>query len=259
MGFLFSKLISAFLLPPFNALLLALIGLYCLKKRPRLGRGLILISLLAIALLSLPLTAHYLEKTLPHHYSAFEKFPDHDRQKTAIVILGAGLYEKAPEYGEDTLGGHALERARYGAKLHRETGGPILVAGGRPTKTELSEGEAMKRVLTREFHVPVRWVEDRSNTTFENAKFSYEMLSREGIDHILLVTHASHMPRAQSIFEKSGFTVIPAPTMLPQKQEITLFHLIPSAGALSKSSFVFHEWIGRLWYWMRTCSTASKI
>ncbi len=48
------------------------------------------------------------------------------------MVLGGGRYRDAPEYGNDTVGEYTLVRLRYAAKLHRETGFPLLVTGGRP-------------------------------------------------------------------------------------------------------------------------------
>jgi len=94
----------------------------------------------------------------------------------AIVILGAGLYLDAPEYGEDTISGSALERVRYRAFLHRATGKPLLVTGGRPSNTTLSEAEAMQKTLESAFGVAMRWIEDRSLNTRDNADYSRMIL-----------------------------------------------------------------------------------
>ena len=48
----------------------------------------------------------------------------------AIVILGADLRRRTPEYGGDTVDRLSLERIRYGARLHGEPGLPILTVGG---------------------------------------------------------------------------------------------------------------------------------
>ena len=49
----------------------------------------------------------------------------------AVVILGGGVRRNAPEYGGDTLATLTLERVRYGARVARLTGLPVLVSGGR--------------------------------------------------------------------------------------------------------------------------------
>ena len=54
----------------------------------------------------------------------------------------------------------------------------------------------MKAALEKDFRVPVKWVEEASNNTRENAYKSFAILKKDKITHIMLVTHAWHMPRA---------------------------------------------------------------
>ena len=89
----------------------------------------------------------------------------------AVVILGGGVRRDAPEYGGDTLATLTLERVRYGARVARLTGLPVLVSGGSVLGGE-PEAKLMAASLEREFGVPVRWVETRSRTTHENAVLS---------------------------------------------------------------------------------------
>ena len=73
----------------------------------------------------------------------------------AIVILGGGTYFHAPEYaGQDTISDATLIRLRYGAKLQRETGKPILVTGGKPLGNSISEAQQMRIVTGTGFSRP---------------------------------------------------------------------------------------------------------
>jgi uncharacterized SAM-binding protein YcdF (DUF218 family) len=76
----------------------------------------------------------------------------------AIVILGGGVRHEALEYGGHTLGRLTLERTRYGARVAKQTGLPVLVSGGAPSGG-IAEAEVMRAALAEEFGVPVRWVE----------------------------------------------------------------------------------------------------
>ena len=55
-------------------------------------------------------------------------------------------------------------------------------------------------------------IEPDSLNTFENAAYTQVLLANLGIERILLVTSAMHMPRSLAIFKKQGFEAIPAPT-----------------------------------------------
>src|SRR4029453_5211195 len=102
-------------------------------------------------------------------------------------------------YGGDTLGALTLERVRYGARVARLTGLPILVSGGSVLGGE-PEASLMRAPLEGEFNIPGRWIEARSRTTHENAVMSADMLHSVGIHRVLLVTHGFDMRRATAEF-----------------------------------------------------------
>ena len=235
--------VSTFLLPPLNLLLLGFAGIILLNRRPRLGKGLIIAAFALLYLLSTPLIA---DKLL----GAFETSPPffgNDQNAGAIVILGGGTYFNAPEYGGDTVKRLTLERLRYGARLYRRTGVPILVTGGSPAGGT-PEGLLMRDALEKDFNVPVHWVEDGSDNTYENAVFSFRILQQSGIKTIYLVSHAWHMPRAIAAFERAGFRVIPAPTGYTTNHSTSWLDFLPRASSLLKSYYATHEAIGLLWY-----------
>ncbi len=151
----------------------------------------------------------------------------------------------------DTVSGSTLTRLRYAARLQRETGKPILATGGKPLGNSTSEAHQMQAVLEQEFKIPVRWTEDTSDNTLENARHSYQVLQHAGIKRIYLVTHAWHMPRSVLAFQAAGFDVIPAPTAFTTRFRTDLLSFIPSAGGLRDSSIFIHEAIGLLWYRLR--------
>ena len=88
----------------------------------------------------------------------------------------------------------------------------------------------MKAALEKDFQVPVRWVEEASNNTRENAYQSFAMLKKNGITHIMLVTHAWHMPRAAREFEQAGFKVTPAAAAFTTRHqtEMLWYRLLPT-------------------------------
>ena len=245
-GLIASKIVSLFILPPGGPLLIMFVGL-CLVRRFRASAMTLLIFGLGLLYASsMPLIAKSIRPDVGDNLAVVSR-ADMDAAD-AIVVLGGGLYVNAPEYGRDTIGGQSLDRVRYGAYLHRLSGKPLLVTGGRPKQTELSEAEAMRNALEREFGVAVRWVEDRSLNTRENADFSRAILEADGMNNILLVTQASHMTRAVSEFERVGFRVIPAPTKFRMKSSLSFFDFLPSASAMSSTARSLHEWLGMAWY-----------
>ncbi len=249
MSWFITNLISAFLLPPLNLLLAALVGLLIARTYPRFGRTLLIGS---FALLWLCSTPYFAEGAL-HLLEGSPKAVDTQIQAAdAIVVLGGGTYFHAPEYASDTVSEATLVRLRYAAKLQRETGKPLLVTGGKPLGNDLSEARQMQIVLEQEFKVPVRWAEDASDNTLENARYSYQVLQQAGIKRIYLVTHAWHMPRSIMAFRSAGFEVVPAPTAFTTRYRTDLLTFLPRAEALHDSKIFVHEIIGLLWYRLKS-------
>ena len=133
-------------------------------------------------------------------------------------------------------------RNREAARLQRATGLPLLASGG--------DGEAalMKRLLERDFGVPVRWTEDRSLSTEENARFSARLLAAQGIRRIVLVTHALHMPRAQRMFADQQLEVTPAPVDFWSRAPRAPRDYLPGTEGLKLTRSALHEIAGHTWY-----------
>jgi uncharacterized SAM-binding protein YcdF (DUF218 family) len=108
----------------------------------------------------------------------------------------------------------------------------------------------MREALVRDFGVPVRWLEDASDNTQQNARYSAEMVGRDGISRVALVTHASHMPRAARSFAVAGIAVIPAWTAF-HREPLTPLDFLPRPEGLERSYHALHEWIGLTWYALR--------
>ena len=163
----------------------------------------------------------------------------------AIVVLGGGSYFAAPEYGGDTVSSGSLVRIRYAARLQRETGLPLLVSGGAPLGG-VPEGRSMQAALEKEFGVKVRWVEDASADTRDNARNSAPLLREAGVKRVLLVTHAWHMRRAQEAFAIEQLEVVAAPTGYEAQGPLTALEFLPGPGGLWAGRIALNEWLGRL-------------
>lgn len=249
MSWFLTNLIGTVLLPPLSLLLIAALGLWLWNRYPSFARILLATSSGLLWLLSTP----YFAEALLHGLEGKPFVNDTRRpQADAIVVLGGGTYFHAPEYGGDTSNRETLERLRYAAKLYRETLKPILVTGGTPLGNSLAEAEQMKQVLEHEFNVPVQWTEGASDNTLENARLCRQLLKQTGINRIYLVTHASHMPRAERAFQAAGFQVVPAPTGYTTRYRTDLLAFIPNAYALRDSRVFLHELIGMLWYQLKS-------
>lgn len=242
-------LLKNLFIPPTSLLLLLFIAWLGWRRWPRFSRALLGVSLLLLWVLSLPVVGGGLLGLLEAKYQPVTADPERLREAQAIVVLGGGRNPDAREYDGDTVNGRSLARLRYGALLHRESGLPVLLTGGRVHQRDrISEAQLMADVMKKEFHLPVAWQEDDSRTTAENARNSAEILRRQQIGTVLLVTHAWHMPRAAGAFASEGLEVIPAPMGFTDVEQGNLLNWLPSPAALQSSYFALHEWLGGLVY-----------
>ncbi len=213
------------LLPPVSLGVLALLALLMPGRRGRVAALLLLVLLVA---LSMPLVGVSLLASLDLPEAAAEAGP----APGAIVIL-SGDVERAAG-GDADVGALTLERERAGAVLARRTGLPVLVTGGLVTAPP-PVAEMMAASLAADFGVTVRWTENRSTTTWENAQFSVPMLRAEGVQRAFLVTHAWHMRRAVLAFARAGLEVVPAPVRRDPGPRWVAEELVPRSSAWLRS------------------------
>ena len=126
----------------------------------------------------------------------------------AVVVLGCQIRVRQHGNGVELLGA-AGRRARAGAEVSKHEGMLVVASGGR-TWHGLLEADALAGELER-LGVSARSIvrERESRNTRENAQRTAELLHREGLRHIVLVTCAWHMPRAASLFRLHGLEVEP--------------------------------------------------
>lgn len=174
--------------------------------------------------------------------------------RTAIVVLGAGHRDVAPEYGVSELQPMGLERLRYGLWLSRQTELPVLFTGGRGHGSQpgQSEAEIAARTAERDFGRPLRWTETESRDTRENALRSVALLKREGIERVIVVTHGYHMPRALDNFRRAmpqngvNMLLVAAPMGITPMFKPRIMDFLPTRSGYNQVGLVLHEFIGRL-------------
>lgn len=230
-------LTKALILPPTGLLLLAAIGLALAGRYPRAGRALASGCVAVLLLLSVPAVGDWLslrvDDSVPLDVARA-------RDAQAIVILGGGVRQNAPEYGGETLAVLTLERVRYGARLAKLTQLPVLVSGG-AVSGATAEAPLMKAALEDEFGVSVRWIEPVSTNTHENALYSARILRSAGVSRVLLVAHGIDMRRARAEFADQGIEALAAPTSKRTNEHDSLFDFLPAMSGLIVSYYAVYE------------------
>ena len=253
---LINNIVQTILLPPGMNIAMMLTGLIIIQRFYATGKILLMTGFTLLIILSLPVTAQALNGLLET-----DPVLDLKQVKTgkarAIVVLGAGRYSNALEYPEnkDSISTTALERLRYAVYLHQKTGLPLLVSGGSPHGRMQSEASIMQDALKNIFALKAKWLDSKSTNTWNNAKFSAEILKKYNIRDIILVTHATHLPRARLAFEHFGFKITAAPLGFKASNHHdiswTVLDFLPSAQAMNNASSALHEYIGYVWYVIR--------
>ena len=243
----FKAIAAALLLPPASPLLLAAAGLLCMRRA--IGRLLIILGVLALWLVSCNGAAVWLSQKMLAQVSVLE--PSRQSQLRAsgiqaIVVLGGGLQPSAPEYGQAQPNASTAARLRYGIQLAKRSDLPMGFAGGvgwSNAGQAVASEASTAQTFTTENGLTLRWIDNQSRDTAENAVRMHDLLVPAGIHSIALVTHAWHMPRSQALFEKAGFKVLPAPMGFVLPSERPLLEWMPSAHGLTASRNVLREWL----------------
>lgn len=245
------NIVSALILPPLGPFMLVALGLLLLGRLPRIGR---ILAWSGVAVGIAMVTPASVGKLLEGLEDIPVIEPANLAGADAIVILSGGLRDYAPEFGGSTVNRVTLERVRYGARLARQSGLPVLVSGGAPSRRAGTRGpgeaQLMKETLEEDFQVPVKWVEGRSLDTRQNADFSAQMLLPAGVKRVVLVTHAAHMHRSVEAFKHAGLAVIPAPTAFlgGRGKDDNVLPLLPGINTAYAGGYAAHEWVGILAY-----------
>jgi uncharacterized SAM-binding protein YcdF (DUF218 family) len=245
-------ILTALAMPPAGPLLLAALASVLARRRKWLGQGIAVLALAGLWLLSCNAVAVWLAQTLLPQVAAIPPAtaPSYlqTHQVQAIVVLGGGVQPSAPEYGAAQPSAQTAARLRYGAWLARQSSLPLAFAGGvgwaNSGTSALSEGDVAKAMVSKELGSNLRWVDDQSRDTVENAQKMQRLLAHDGVQRIALVTHAWHMPRAVQAFERAGLQVVPAPTGFTLPQQRTLLEWLPSGSGLQSSREILREWLG---------------
>jgi uncharacterized SAM-binding protein YcdF (DUF218 family) len=242
------SLLLSLVMPPTGFVTLIIIGLLLRGRWHRIGRRLTWAAAVCLLLFSLPIVSYSalvaLETDLP-------TTPPADHPPQAIVVLGAETIRSTQGAIRFRPGLLTLDRLRSAAALQRQTGLPILATGGVSTEQTLAVGLVMEQSLHDDFRTPARWVEWKSRDTWENARYSADILRAEGITSVYVVTHAWHMKRALLAFQDTGLIVTAAPTPLDNMGDPDFGDFMPRASVWQTGYYAMHEWIGLLWYRFR--------
>jgi uncharacterized SAM-binding protein YcdF (DUF218 family) len=243
------KILSQLAYPLGFSLGLALLALLlCGLRRRRWSAALLALSLFWLGLWSLPVVSDALRRSLEGQFAhqPVADLPIAD----AVVVLGGGITPAPPDWPYPDLG-RGADRVWHAARIYRAGKAPrvIISGGGLPWLGErTTEAVAMQQFLT-DLGVPAEavWVEEQSRSTYENARYTAQLLRQHELQQVLLVTSALHLPRALATFRAAGIDALPAPAdfeVMPEPPHPLRW--LPDAQALADSDRALKEYLG-LW------------
>ena len=239
MIYLLSKIVNAFILPP-GIFILAFTLASLLVRRFKKS---LLLAAIALWFLSSYIGAHLLLSPLEK-----EHFPPPAQTPVAVVVLGAGDVNGAPNLPTTAMG---TKRILWGLMEASKNNLPFIYTG--------YEDEYAKKTIEeiiKSFDLPFKEckalspgcyiIEGKSKDTYENAKFTKSLFERLVIQNrtIILVTSAFHMPRSYALFRYFGFLPIASKTDYKLDEDPDIWNILPRIDNFQASYYALHEYLG---------------
>jgi uncharacterized SAM-binding protein YcdF (DUF218 family) len=241
--YIFKKIVSKFFFPMPMCFIISFVGLYFLwfTTRHRLGKIFISAGLCMIYLLSCGPLSYSLLNPLER------KYPSREPEISAkfVVVLGGGYISNPQLPVSSQLNPFSLSRLTEGIRLYRRHPGAKIVFTGYGCSAGMADAASSVGVRDEDIII-----EAESRDTKDEAK-NVKPIVRES--PFILVTSASHMPRAMAMFKKQGMNPAPFPVghLIRGEHEIQPDMLFPSAFTLYRSERAVYEYLGLIWAKLR--------
>jgi len=242
-GFILKQFVSFFVEPYGIVVTLFTVALFALFRANYTKAKLFLSSAFVLLLLfSYKPFAMFLVTNLEESYSKFE---ESNSSIKYIHVLGNGHTTDMMQPLSSKLSNAGTKRVLEGvliAKTHPEA---KLVFTGYKGKTDISNAQ-MNAELAIALGVPKSQliINGKPKDTKEEALFLASFAKPS--QNIVLVTSATHMPRAMRLFEKEGIHPIAAPTAY-YKERIDTYWSAPHPYYFFLTQTAWHEYLGILW------------
>lgn len=221
------KIFSLFLFSPFIFIfVLFFIGFFnIINRKTKSGISLILISLIT--------------------YSCSCNFSD------IYILLGGGILTNKTFSSFPTK--NAYPRLLKTIELYNKKQKPIYISGGKSFNNKESESSIYKKILIDSgISKEDIFIEESSRNTSENSKYIKEIMHNNNFKSGILITSAYHMPRSMAIFKDDSLIFYPESAgYLENISNKKFLNYLPNFENLSIFNIVLHEYIGRIYYYMR--------
>lgn len=259
MFFYLSKIFWFFANPGNAFLLVLLLGLFlCSTRFVRLGKAFVTLAVVFALTVTFIPVGQYMLKTLEDRFPVPQSLPAH---VDGIVVLGGVIDPVMSKERDRAVIGGAVERITISAALAQaHPNARLIYSGGAASivNKSLKEADYVARLYVA-LGVPRDrlMLEREARNTWENAKFTMEMVSPKPDETWVLITSAFHMPRAVGVFRRVGWEMIPYPVDFNVRPALSIPSPIDFAAGLSSMAAAGHEWIGLIAYWLTGKNSAA--
>jgi len=244
MLFFLKQLLKASIMPLPALLLVGFAGLYFLwtNRRPRLGKVLVTGALVALLLSSIEPVVSGLGVGLEREHPPYSGEP-----VELIVVLGAGHISDADLPVTSWVSSTTLYRVAEGLRLAELNPEALVLFSGYRGTDDISAADVNRQLAMGLGLDSTRiLINPAARDTRDEARFVASMVQGRSM---ALVTSATHMARALSLFEAEGLNPIPAPTghLVRRGERLAVEDLVPSETTLFISRQLWYETLGEIW------------
>jgi uncharacterized SAM-binding protein YcdF (DUF218 family) len=243
--FFFKKTFSVAIYPVGLTLSLVIVGLILAWKKQRKAARIFWVSaVLALFLFSLGWTGFTLIKSIEDEAGPYaDPVILADQGVRFIVVLGGTSFTNGMSASDRW--DRSVLRLLEGLRLWREIPqAKLVLSGGAPSSEKAMAELPLSLGIPREALI----LETRALDTDDEANLFKPLV---GDKVFALVTSASHIPRALSLFRSKGMNPIPCPCDFRAKRTPSLLVLLSPGPGLENSQIALHEYYGRLFYWLK--------
>jgi len=169
----------------------------------------------------------------------------------SVGIVLSGMVETGIKIPGQAHLSQSADRIIEAVKLYNQgTIQKILITGGKADISfpDENEGADLVNLLTSlGVSDTAILLENKARNTFENAKFTRDLLGDQSGDY-LLITSAFHMKRASACFRKQNFDIDMYPVDFQVPTEASWSQLIPKSSAFENWNTVTKEMVGLIAY-----------
>jgi uncharacterized SAM-binding protein YcdF (DUF218 family) len=248
-SYVLSKVLWFPLRPGTFALILGCVGLWAVWRGRRWGRWPLLAALgFYLVVLATPVS-QWMLIPLEERFARPAATP---ARVDGVVVLGGAVDQTITEArGIPALNGAAERMTEPVALARRYPEARLVFTGGQGSLVHGEQTEAdVARALWIAMGVPPGRLtfEEASRNTHQNAVLTRRLVEPRPGETWLLVTSASHMPRAVGVFRHAGWNVVPWPVNYRTGRSLAAWYDAPFPDRLGQFEIALKEWLGLIAY-----------